>query len=67
MIGELLLIDLGLINTRLKDINNNIDDFLNTQFKKGKESSIFYNNLEQKSGELRKISLIETRNLENCL
>ena len=46
---ELLLIDLGLINTRLKDIKNDIDEPPNTEFTRGFESNTFFQNLESKT------------------
>ena len=46
---ELLLIDLGLINTRLKYIKNDIDESLNTEFTRGCESNTFFQNLESKT------------------
>ena len=61
MIGKLLLIDLGLINTRLRDSKNDIDDSLNTKFTKGKESSIFYNNRESRTRRVEEIFLNGTR------
>ena len=38
---KLLLIDLGLITIKLKDIKDDIDESLGTEFTKGKNSSIF--------------------------
>ena len=67
MIGKLLLIDLGLINTRLRDSKNDIDDSLNTKFTKGKESSIFYNNRESRTRRVEEIFFKWNKNYENCL
>ena len=54
---ELLLIDLGLINTRLKDIKNDIDESLNTEFNIGFESNTFFQNLQSKTQVIQKKSI----------
>ena len=72
---KLLLIDLGLINTRLKDIKNDIDESLNTEFTRGFESNTFFQNLESKTQkieesffkwnkELRKVLMTSNENTD---
>ena len=41
MTNKLLLMDLDLINWRLKDVSHDIDEYLGTNFTRGKEPSIF--------------------------
>ena len=48
MIGKLLLIDLSLIDTRLKDISDQIDESLQQKFTRTKDSDTYVNNLELK-------------------
>ena len=64
---KLLLIDLGLINIRLKDIKEDIDESLGAEFTKGKNSHIFSKTWSQKPRKLKKASLNGTRNYKNAL
>ena len=64
---KLLLIDLGLINIRLKDIKNDVDEALGTEFKKGKESSQYYNNLESKFKQITDTYFIWNTQLQECI